>query len=328
MTQAIPDVSPGTATAATRADRLISSGSPSAIRTDGLTKDFGRTRVVDGLDIDIPPGVVAAFVGPNGSGKTTTLRMLLGLIAPTAGTAQVLGCSISRPAAYLPRVGALIEGPAFYHALTGRRNLDVLAALGGLPRERVPKLLDQVGLGERGDDLVTSYSLGMKQRLGIATALLPDPALLILDEPANGLDPAGIREMRALLRSLADDGRTVFVSSHLLAEVEEMADWLVVIKQGRLLFSGPMAQAIAAQKNTLIVGAEHDADLPRVAEVATAAGYAVEFDGNLLRIAAQRSFAAELNRRVMALGISLAELHVGHASLEETFLAMTEGAEE
>src|SRR4051794_1454046 len=167
---------------------------PAAVSVHGLTKRYGHRTVVDGFDLDLPQGVVAGFVGPNGAGKTTTMAMLLGLVRPSAGAGTVLGDSIAAPAAYLPRVGAMIESPAFYPALTGAENLRMFATVGRQDTERVGPLLDVVGLGERGDDRYRTYSLGMKQRLGIAAALLGDPALLILDEPANGLDPQGVHE--------------------------------------------------------------------------------------------------------------------------------------
>jgi len=174
--------------------------------TRGLTKRYGQRLAVDRLEIELPAGVVSGFVGPNGAGKTTTIQMLLGLVKPTSGIAQVLGHPINDPGAYLPRVGALVESPAFYPTLSGWRNLEVLARLGRLERGRIDEVLNQVGLADRASDLVRTYSLGMKQRLGVAAALLPKPELVILDEPANGLDPAGIREMRSLLRNLADRG--------------------------------------------------------------------------------------------------------------------------
>ena len=180
----------------------------------------------------MPAGTICGFVGPNGAGKTTTIRMLLGLISPTGGTGEILGQSISSPDKYLSQVGAMIEGPAFYPALSGAENLKVLATLGGFPIERVDQLLEQVGLAERGKSKYKTYSLGMKQRLGIAAALLPNPKLLILDEPTNGLDPEGIQEIRQLLRSLADNGTTVFVSSHLLSELELISEYLVMLRKG------------------------------------------------------------------------------------------------
>jgi ABC-2 type transport system ATP-binding protein len=248
-------------------------GGPLAVRTHGLTKRYGHRTAVDRLDIEVPAGVVAGFVGPNGAGKTTTLRMLLGLIRPTAGQGQVFGLPISRPAGYLHRVGALIESPAFYPGLSGVGNLMVQATLGGLDTDPIPALLDRVGLAERGDDPYRTYSLGMKQRLGIAAALLGDPALLILDEPANGLDPAGIREMRELVRSLADHGPTLLISSHLLSEVQQVCDWLVVIKQGRRVFQGSLAELLATGEEALVLGCEDPGDAPRLAEMLARRGH-------------------------------------------------------
>src|SRR5829696_6130350 len=200
-----------------------------ALSVTGLTKRYGGRTAVDDLDIELPTGVVAGFVGPNGAGKTTTMAMLLGLVRPTAGTGTVLGSSLEDTSSYLGRVGALIEAPAFWPGLTGVENLRVLATLGGHHPSRIPELLALVGLSARATDRVGQYSFGMKQRLGIASALLGDPALLVLDEPTNGLDPVGINEMREFIRGVADGERTVLVSSHILSELEQVCDWLIVI---------------------------------------------------------------------------------------------------
>src|SRR6059058_291270 len=190
-------------------------GSTPAIETHGLSKHFGQRKAVDGLTISIPAATIAGFVGPNGAGKTTTIRLLLGLVRPSAGSATILGQRLTHPERYLPDVGALVEAPAFYPSLSGWTNLEVLAHLGGYPRSRVGQLLELVGLSDRAKDPVRKYSQGMKQRLGVAMALLPDPDLLILDEPANGLDPLGIIQIRDLLRGLREQGKTIFLSSHL-----------------------------------------------------------------------------------------------------------------
>ena len=227
-------------------------GSPSgamAIETQGLRKRFGRRIAVDGLTIGVPAGTITGFIGPNAAGKTTTLRLLLGLIRPDAGSATILGQPLIHSLSYLPRVGALIEAPAFYPSLSARTNLDVLARLGGYSSSRVREVLDLVELSDRARDRVGSYSLGMKQRLGVAMALLPNPDLLILDEPANGLDPLGIIATRDLLRRLREQGKTIFLSSHLLGELEQLADWLVVLHQGRALYNGP-ARAFLDQHPT------------------------------------------------------------------------------
>ena len=186
-----------------------------AIETHGLSKQFGQRKAVDGLTMSIPAGTIAGFVGPNGAGKTTTIRLLLGLVRPSAGSATILGQLLTHPERYLPCVGALIEAPTFYPSLSGRTNLEVLAHLGDYPRSRVSQVLELVALSDRAKDPVRTYSQGMKQRLGVAMALLPDPDLLILDEPANGLDPLGIIGMRDLLRRLREQGKTIFISSHL-----------------------------------------------------------------------------------------------------------------
>src|SRR6478752_99479 len=199
------------------------------IRVEALTKRYGHRVAVDSLSFEVPRGVVAGFIGPNGAGKTTTLAMLLGLVAPSAGVGQVLGVDLGHPAGYLGRVGALIETPALYQGLTAVENLRVLTALGDHDRSRISIVLEQVGLADRAGDRFGTYSLGMKQRLGIAAALLGDPDLLILDEPTNGLDPVGIREIRTLIASLTSEQRTVLVSSHLLSEVEQICDHLVII---------------------------------------------------------------------------------------------------
>lgn len=222
---------------------MTSMGAPEpvyAIEAHGLTKRYRDAVAVDDLSFRVPRAGVTGFVGPNGSGKTTTMRMLLHLARASAGTARVLGESIDDPQAYLPRVGALIEAPAFYPQLSGRRNLEVLATLGRIDRSRIPPLLDRVGLGGRADSAYRSYSLGMKQRLGLAAALLPDPDLLLLDEPVNGLDPSGIREIRDLLRELGASGKAVLVSSHLIAEVARTCDHLIVIQRGKLVYEGPV----------------------------------------------------------------------------------------
>jgi len=295
-----------------------------AIRVERLSKVFGKRVAVRELSFEVPQGVVCGFVGPNGAGKTTTIRMLLAMARPTSGHGFVLGQPIEEPTRYLTRVGALIELPAFYPTLSGRRNLQLLAEVGGLETAGVAGALDRVGLASRGGDLYRSYSLGMKQRLGIAAALLPDPDLLVLDEPTNGLDPAGIMEVRALLRELSSEGKTIFVSSHLLSEVEFISDWLVMIKAGgELLFEGPIHEALAHQQGRLIAAGEHAADLRSLLRLVEAIGYDAEVTDDQLLIDAPPEFAAELNRRAMADGLVLAELHYERPNLEEMFLTMT-----
>jgi ABC-2 type transport system ATP-binding protein len=295
-----------------------------AIRTEQLTKRYGTRAAVDGVSLQVPIGVIAGFVGPNGAGKTTTIRMLLALARPTAGRIEVLGVSSSRPEDYLPRVGALIEGPAFYPGLSARRNLEVLAALGGIDWRRIEPLLAQVGLQGRERDAVKTYSQGMRQRLGIAAALLPSPSLLILDEPTNGLDPAGIQEIRQLLRDLREQGITILMSSHLLAEVEQIADWIILLNQGKVAYQGWMDALLKGQQTALIVGAASADELRIIAAVAREQQYESELGDGQLRVLAPANFAGTLNQRALEAGAVITELHVERSSLEETFFSLTE----
>jgi len=300
---------------------------PPAVEIDGLTKRYGDRVAVDRLTVQIPRGAVAGFIGPNGAGKTTTMAMLLGLLRPTSGDGTVLGEPIQHPERYLGRVGALLEGPALWPALNSVENLRVLARLGGHDQRRIPEVLDLVGLGARSGDRFGRYSLGMKQRLGIAAALLGDPELLILDEPTNGLDPAGISDMRDLIARAAADDRTVLVSSHLLSELEQICDWLVIIERGRLVYAGEAA-ALGAHTEILLGPAE-PADLLALAEVVAVAGHEAGSIGEQLVVpidgADPRAAAASLNRAAAAAGIVLAELHVRRPTLESVYLRMFEG---
>ena len=288
-----------------------------AVETRSLTKTYGRRTVVDALDLHLPLGVVAGFIGPNGAGKSTTLRMLLGLVRPTSGTGTVLGRPLDRPQDFLGEVGALIEAPAFYPGLSGEANLRVLATLGGDDLRRVPAVLERVGLAGRGADRYASYSLGMKQRLGIAAALLNGPRLLVLDEPTNGLDPDGIRDVRDLVRALADDGLTVLVSSHLLAELEQVCDHLVVVERGQEVFQGPTS-ALLAGGDALLLAPEHPADLGALADLLRRHGLEPVREGDRLRVPAATD-PAGVNRAAAEAGIVLAELHVARASLEQRY---------
>ncbi|NDA81237.1 MAG: ABC transporter ATP-binding protein [Actinobacteria bacterium] len=295
------------------------------ISAENLTKKYGELVAVDHVSFEIPAGAITGFVGPNGAGKTTTIRMLLGLVKPSAGNARILERSIAEPEAYLPFVGAMIEGPAFYPALSGRENLRVLARLGDFPYERVEELLELVGLADRATSKFKTYSLGMKQRLGIAAALLPNPKVLILDEPVNGLDPAGIHEVRNLLRSLADSGISIFVSSHILSELEVIADHLVVVDHGKVLFQGATKDLLAAHKPRLAVKGSSPTDLRLLRDIATAAGFASEITDEQLVVTAPESFAGELNKRAFASGITLTLLQVTRPTLEESFFEITGG---
>ncbi|MGD0196545.1 MAG: ATP-binding cassette domain-containing protein [Solirubrobacteraceae bacterium] len=293
-----------------------------------LSKRYREVLAVDGVDIDLPAGIVAGFVGPNGAGKTTTIQLLLGLAHPTGGSARVLGEPIEHPERYLRRVGALIESPAFYPALSGQRNLEVLVRLGRLDAHRIPEVLELVGLTGRAGDRVKTYSLGMKQRLGVAAALLPDPDLVILDEPTNGLDPSGIREMRSVMRGLADRGITVLVSSHLLAEIEAICDHLMMIDHGRIVFQGAIAGLLDAQHAGIVARPEHDSDLEQLMKLAASAGKPARIEDGALYVTADEDWAAELNRQAFAAGITLRALEVTRASLEDAFFAITEGEEQ
>ncbi len=299
------------------------------VETHGLRKRYGERTVVDALDLRIPGGVIAGFLGPNGAGKTTTLRMLLGLARPSSGDGTVLGSPLSKPSAYLPKVGALIESPAFYPGLSGERNLRVQAALAGIPAKRIPAVLDRVGLADRGGDRYKTYSLGMKQRLGIAAALLGQPELLILDEPTNGLDPAGIRAMRELLQSLAADGPTVLVSSHLLGEVQQMCDWLVVVERGRCRYQGVTSDLLASARPELVLRAESAEALGSLAQVIGHRGLNVECGSDRVRVGVEPgtaidSLAAQLNRAAYEHGITLVEMSVHRADLESRYLQLVE----
>ena len=300
-----------------------------ALVTHDLTKRYGGRAAVDNLSIEVPAGVVAGFIGPNGAGKTTTMAMLLGLVAPTAGSATVLGSSLDDPASYLGRVGALIETPAFWPGLTGIENLRVLATLSGRDPQRIPEVLDLVGLGGRGGDRFGEYSLGMKQRLGIAAALLGDPELLVLDEPTNGLDPAGINEIRRFILELADGDRTVLVSSHILSELEHVSDWLIVINDGALLYQGPAERFLGRVPTMIALAPEHPADLDRLAALIRADGHEPRRDDGALAIPVDEddatALAAALNKSAVAHGIVLAELHTRRPSLESQYLAAIGG---
>jgi len=301
----------------------------SALTATGLTKRYGARVAVDHLDLDVPSGVVAGFVGPNGSGKTTTMAMLLGLVRPTSGTATVLGEAIDDPVSYLGRVGALIESPAFYPSLSGAQNLRMLATIAGHDTARIPALLASVGLDGRGDDRYRSYSLGMKQRLGIAAALLGDPQLLILDEPANGLDPQGVREMRSLIGRLAGSGRTILVSSHDLSELEQICNWLVLIDTGRSLYQGPTDELLDGTEGRLAVAAERPEDEQPLRRLLVERGYRLQPRHDRVVVLTDGAdiapLAAMVNRSAFDAGIVLAELSPLRTSLEDRYLTMVQG---
>ncbi|MFT3876269.1 MAG: ATP-binding cassette domain-containing protein [Propioniciclava sp.] len=297
-----------------------------AIRTRDLRKTYQRGTVVavGGLDLAIPRGGVHGFLGPNGSGKTTTLRMLLGLARPDSGTMELLGEPVpERLAEVIDRVGAIVESPKFFASMSGRKNLALLAQGIGVPLNRVGEVLEQVGLAARGKDLAGRYSLGMKQRLAIAATLLKDPELLIFDEPTNGLDPAGIHEVRTTMRALADQGKTVVVSSHILAEVQQVADTVSIIARGRLLRSGTVAELLAGGASRVRVRV---ADTDAAARLLLAASYEVQphSDGALMvRCPGQPTAPEEVARLLGEAGIWPSELGLMADNLEQVFLDLT-----
>jgi ABC-2 type transport system ATP-binding protein len=294
-----------------------------AISVSELSKVYGDRQAVDQASFEVPVGSICGFVGPNGSGKTTTMRMLLGLIKPTHGSGSVLGEDIKHPEKYLSQVGAMIEGPAFYPALSGAENLRVLASIGGFSQNRVSTLLEQVGLGDRGDSKYKTYSLGMKQRLGIAAALLPQPKLLVLDEPTNGLDPSGIQEIRNLIKDMAKSGTSIFVSSHLLSELEMISDHLVMLREGKVIFTGRTDDLLAAQNPLLVVKPEFAVDLNKLVKIATKHGKKVNVADGSITIFGAVDWAPSFNRLAFEAGITLSGLSVIQPSLEETFFEMT-----
>jgi ABC-type multidrug transport system ATPase subunit len=295
------------------------------IETRELGKRYGeRIVAVDRLTLRVRRGEVYGFLGPNGAGKTTTLRMLLGLIRPTSGSALVLG---ARPGSRdgLARIGALIETPTFYPFLSGRDNLRVLARYARAPELRIERVLEEVDLAARAGDRFGTYSLGMKQRLGIAAALLKDPELLILDEPTNGMDPAGMAEMRRFIRSLGRGRRTVLLSSHLMSEVEQICDRVGVISRGRLVGEGTVDELRG--RESLWVRAEPLEQAERVLRTLRAVGEVARAE-NGLRIAADLAAAAEINRALVQAGIAVGELRPERASLEKVFLELTQEEKE
>ncbi|WP_407992123.1 ABC transporter ATP-binding protein [Kitasatospora sp. CMC57] len=299
------------------------------IRTSGLTKRFrGGQLAVDNLDLTVPRGSVFGFLGPNGSGKTTTIRMLMGLIAPTAGVATVLGEPMpGAVSSVLPRVGALIEGPALYGFLTGRDNLARIDAADPTTdsrtrARRVDEALDRVGLTAAAGKKARAYSLGMKQRLGLASALLRPRDLLVLDEPTNGLDPQGMREIRALIREVAADGTTVFLSSHLLDEIEHVCTHAAVMAKGRLLVQGTVAELAARAQGRLVV---RTPDVALAAEVLTARQVA-DLTGDDDRVSGTPLGDQELPELCAALvgaGVRVHGFGVERGTLEDAFVALT-----
>ena len=300
-----------------------------ALATRGLRKSYGSRKALDGLDLSVPAGVVYGFLGPNGAGKTTTMRVLTGLIHADGGTVEILGKPFKRgDRRRLFEVGALVESPTFYPYLSARANLRELAASGAhVPSKRIEEVLDLAGLCDRANDKVQDYSMGMKQRLGIAAALLNDPKLLLLDEPANGLDPAGIVAMRDTLRALASQGKTVLISSHLLAEIQVMADTVGIIASGKLVREGPLKELLSMQAVVKVRVQPNQVD----AAIATlaplfAAERLTETDREegwlTVHIAADR--AEEVSQKLAGAGIYVSGMESG-TDLEMLFLELTGG---
>jgi ABC-2 type transport system ATP-binding protein len=299
-------------------------GAP-VIEAHGLTKRYAGRRgsggvvAVDGVDLVVRRGEVYGFLGPNGAGKTTTLRMLLGLVRPTSGDVAVLGRRPGHPHS-LAATGSMIEGPAFYPFLTGRANLRMMARYAGVPEARVSRALAEVDLAGRADDRFARYSLGMKQRLGVAAALLKDPTLVVLDEPSNGLDPAGMRDMRALIRGLGDAGRTVILSSHVMAEVQQVCDRVAVIDAGRIVVDGSVAE-LRGGGELVVVAAPHDVAervldaMPQVRRVAR------QDDG--LRVSVDAAQVPQVVRALVAADVAVSEVRPVARELEDVFLELT-----
>ena len=287
------------------------------VQTVALTKRFGSFAAVDGLDLTVAPGRITGFLGPNGAGKTTTLRMILGLVAPTSGSATIGG----RRYADLPHpaqtVGAALEATNFHPGRSGRDHLRVLAAAAQVPMGRVDEMLDLVGIPAAARKRAGQYSMGMRQRLGLAAALLGNPSVLILDEPSNGLDPEGIRWLRELLRFLASQGMTVLVSSHLLAEVDQMVDDVAIIANGRLVTSGPIETLRGVRSSRV-----RTSDPTRLAEALRAAGIAVEL-GDDGMLAAQTDDLVRVGDLALAAGLPIHELSVHRAALEDLYFSLT-----
>lgn len=296
-----------------------------AIEARGLTKRYGSVTAVEGLDLDVRRGAVCGFLGPNGAGKTTTIRMLLGLVKPTAGTARILGHAFDDRRALCTQVGAIIETPAFYPYLSGEQNLRVLADSSAAPvaPKRIPELLERVGLASRARDKTGTYSMGMKQRLGIAAVLLTDPELLFLDEPTNGLDPAGMHEMRTLLSTLAQEGRTVFVSSHQLGEVEQVCTDIVIVQSGVKKLQGTVASLLEEGRRLELQVAPLDKAL---AVLSAHPALEARTEGDVVLIKTERHEVPALVRALVGAGVDVSGVSWRVPSLERRFLELTGGA--
>jgi ABC-2 type transport system ATP-binding protein len=309
-------------------------GGALAVKTTGLTKRFGERTALDGVDLEVPRGVAFGFLGPNGAGKTTIIRLLLGLAWPSSGLMSVLGQAIPEERAQaLARVGAIVEEPRFHPFLTGRENLEVnAAARGGIAATRIPSVLERVGLSARADERVSGYSLGMRQRLGIARCLLADPELLFLDEPMNGLDPAGMLELRGLLRELVDEGRTVFLSSHLLDEVQRTCDFAAIVDRGRVVTQGSIDE-LTADTRRVAVGTDDPGRAAALLANLQGVDRAAVADGGVQVTlcpngTTDREHVTAIVRRLLEAGLAIDRVTPVEASLEERFLNITQRLED
>ncbi len=295
------------------------------IETRGLTKRFGEREAVSAVDLNVPRGCAYGFLGHNGAGKTTLIRMLLGLTAPSAGTIRIGGRPLPQERGeVLSRVGAIVEEPHFHSHLTGRENLRVIAAVRGPQAgRRIDGALARVGLSDRAGDRVRTYSQGMRQRLGVARCLLADPELLILDEPMNGLDPAGILELRTMVAELVAEGRTVFLSSHLLDEVEKTCDAAAVIDRGRVIAAGPIGDLLRSDAVELDIGCDDPRLALELLDGHPAVGGAVLTDDGIRVTLVGADGAAAINARLVGAGVSVFRLAPVHESLEARFLQIT-----
>ncbi|MGH2747671.1 MAG: ABC transporter ATP-binding protein [Actinomycetota bacterium] len=303
-------------------------GGAPAIEIRGLRKEYrqwrGRSTVaVNDLDLTVERGGVFGFLGPNGSGKTTTIRCLLGLAHPSDGSCRILGRdSRTELDSVIRRIGSIVEAPALFPTFSGRRNLELFAGLYGIAKGRIDEVLETVGLSDRSGDLVKRYSLGMRQRLGIAAALLKDPELLILDEPANGLDPAGIREVRHLLRRLGEEGRTVFVSSHILNEVQQTCDRVAILSRGRCVANGPVETVLSRGRATAMLVVIDD--LARGMATLNAAGLPTTARDGHLRVEVDPDRGAAISETLARHGLYPMELRPEQVDLETVFLELTD----
>jgi ABC-2 type transport system ATP-binding protein len=317
-----------TVSAATGVSTGVASDGQWAVETQGLTKRFGENIALDDVNLRVPRGCAFGYLGPNGAGKTTFIRVLLGLTRADAGSMSLLGIEVPRHRdVALAHVGAIVDEPRFHAHLTGRENLEVLAAAREpAARDRIGPALERVGMLARADDRVSKYSMGMRQRLGVAACLLGDPQLLILDEPMNGLDPAGMHDMREMIRSFVAEGRTVVLSSHLLDEVERTCDAVAIVDRGHIVRQGPIAELLSGGRVEVQIECSTPA---RAREILAAAGLGerveVGADGLTISLAAgaDRAIVAELNRVLVDGGVSVYRLQLNQASLESWFLEVT-----